>query len=213
MNLSEDAHFVKRISNITHVGVFVGVGSWRKLGVDPRLYPRALSEACEASIEDHPSLRPDEILERAWRKVTSSEIPGSSTALLLSVSRSQVAYCSLGDCGVVVLRKPDVAGTAAHTGISATRAPLPRSSTTVARFQLTVSARLDERGRDKPFEAPSNANVGTVPVFADDIIVMATDGLFDNVALETVAEVCDQWEHDKSTSRRSASARKRENVP
>ena len=26
---------------------------------------------------------------------------------------------------------------------------------------------------------------------------MATDGLFDNVALETVAEVCDQWEHDK----------------
>ena len=24
---------------------------------------------------------------------------------------------------------------------------------------------------------------------------MATDGLFDNVALETVAEVCDQWEH------------------
>ena len=66
---------------------------------------------------------------------------------------------------------------------------ITRSSTTVARFQLTVSARAGRtRARTKPFEAPSNANVGTVPVFADDIIVMATDGLFDNVALETVAE-------------------------
>ena len=201
VNLSEDAHFVKRINNITHVGVFDGVGSWRKLGVDPRLYPRALSEACEASIDDRPSLRPDEILERAWRHVTKEEIPGSSTALLLSVSRSRLAYCSLGDCGVVVLRKPDVAGTAAHTGISATRAPLLVAAQQLRDFNLPYQLGWTNEGGTKPFEAPSNANVGTVPVFADDIIVMATDGLFDNVALETVAEVCDQWEHsDKSGS-------------
>ena len=98
---------------------------------------------------------------------------------------------------MVVLRKPDVAGTAAHTGISATRAPLLVAAQQLRDFNLPYQLGWTNEGGTKPFEAPSNANVGTVPVFADDIIVMATDGLFDNVALETVAEVCDAWEHDK----------------
>ena len=79
-----------------------------------------------------------------------------------------------------------MAGTAAHTGISATRAPLLVAAQQLRDFNLPYQLGWTNEGGTKPFEAPSNANVGTVPVFADDIIVMATDGLFDNVAWRLV---------------------------
>lgn len=208
IDLSEDASFVMHSSHATHVGVFDGVGSWRKLGVDPRAYPRSLSKECEQALQDQGSLRPDEVLERAWRRVTDREVPGSSTALLLALRQNSLAYCSLGDCGVVVLRKPDVSGTMTQTGRAqphnahrtTTRAPVLVAAQQLRDFNLPYQLGWTNEGGTKPFETPLQANAGTFPVFAGDIIVAATDGLFDNVSLEGVAEVCDSWERERRGS-------------
>ena len=40
---------------------------------------------------------------------------------------------------------------------------------------------MNESGPIQPFETPENASVLRVPIMEGDLIVLATDGLFDNM--------------------------------
>ena len=47
-----------------------------------------------------------------------------------------------------------------------------------------------------PFETPAQANVGSFPVHVGDVIVVASDGLFDNVPIDDVCDIVEDWEKD-----------------
>lgn len=44
------------------------------------------------------------------------------------------------------------------------------------------------------FETPSDADTASIPIMAGDILVLSTDGLFDNMDLDDVITVVSQWE-------------------
>jgi protein phosphatase PTC7 len=44
------------------------------------------------------------------------------------------------------------------------------------------------------FESPADADTASIPVMPGDIIVMATDGLFDNVDLDDIVKEVSRWE-------------------
>ena len=49
--------------------------------------------------------------------------------------------------------------------------------------------------------------MGSVPVHAGDVVILASDGLFDNVSVDGVAAVVEAWERGPDSGDRSALAR------
>ncbi|KAJ8601512.1 hypothetical protein CTAYLR_006718 [Chrysophaeum taylorii] len=190
--LSEDAHFIHH-DETTYVGVFDGVGSWRKVGVDPRLYPRALADACVAEIKASPVSTPQDILMAAWRRVSRDQVPGSSTACLATIDDDDaISYVNLGDAGLVVLR---------DTPDKTDKAIVLVAPQQLRDFNLPyqlgwTNTTDDDRGATATFETPTHANVATYPVHPGDIVLVASDGLFDNVAVDEIADLVHLWERE-----------------
>jgi protein phosphatase PTC7 len=44
------------------------------------------------------------------------------------------------------------------------------------------------------FESPADADTASIPIMPGDLIILATDGLFDNMDLDDVVQVVTQWE-------------------
>ena len=51
------------------------------------------------------------------------------------------------------------------------------------------------------FESPSDADTASIPVMPGDIIVLATDGLFDNVDLNEIVQEISKWEQEHFSSK------------
>jgi len=186
--------------------------------VDPRVYPRALRDhaVCELDVV-RGVLRPDEVLHKAWRKVAASRVVGSCTACILTLDNdvNQLAYANLGDSGIVVLRAMDraLSGSAlASRSLGRTPgAPLERQVVLVASQQLRAFnlpyqlgyTDAHDGGGDRAegdavggsfFETPAHANVASFPVLASDIVIVGSDGLFDNVSVDDIAVAVSEWE-------------------
>ena len=248
-----------------------------------------MAAACERALSELDRPQPDEVLSRAWRRVTESGVAGSCTALVVTLrqqsnkltfarrgtlsedaSRRRLRdvdrprrtrrgdaaafatwivfgedlfgrYCSLGDCGVVVLRATELAGTAGMAAArdGARRAPVLVAAQQLRDFNLPYQLGWTNEGGTRPFETPAQArrrvpgeggararasrrprlrkggrvelraqaNIGSFPVHVGDVVVIATDGLFDNVAVDDVAEVCEAWERGPDSDDRHALAR------
>ncbi|CAN0030097.1 unnamed protein product [Ectocarpus fasciculatus] len=136
--LSEDAHFVLDVAwptettdTVNYVGLADGVGSWRRVGVDPREFSHRLMHWAREyivsmspgsgiggeGVTSPPPPKPHEVLMAAWEYTIgekASLVVGSSTACVaaLDYDLEQLSFSNIGDCGVVVLRHidSDVAG-------------------------------------------------------------------------------------------------------
>ena len=59
----------------------------------------------------------------------------------------------------------------------------------------------------EPFEKPGDATVGNFPVHRGDVIVVGSDGLFDNVEIVDIAEIVGEWEAAGSGDRDALAAK------
>jgi protein phosphatase PTC7 len=203
----------------TYMGVADGVGSWREYGVDPRLFARRLMEECANIVREAESpstgaekfrrvIAPAEIMAQAYERVKADNIIGSCTACvaLFDNVRHQLHFSNLGDSGIIVLRHidSDVAGTLKRDRST------PRSERTsdlrvayVSQQQLRsfnhpyqlgwTGEEMDE-GENHSFKKASDACTSSIHVRRGDIIIMATDGLFDNVDVDDIAHLALEWE-------------------
>lgn len=46
------------------------------------------------------------------------------------------------------------------------------------------------------FETPADADTASIPIMPGDLIILATDGLFDNMDLDDIVQVVTQWESE-----------------
>jgi protein phosphatase PTC7 len=208
---------------MTYVGVADGVGYWRAYGVDPRNFSHALMKECALVLEEaaetaqlreskgekpRRGLRPGEVLSNAYDRVRDQNIIGSSTACvaLFDNLRHQLHFSNLGDSGIIVLRHidSDVAGALKRNR------QLPRSerksdlqAVFVSQqqlhsfnhpFQLGWTGEELDKNVKTSFSDAKSACTTSIHVRRGDIIIMATDGLFDNVDIEDIATVALQWE-------------------
>jgi len=209
---------------VTYMGVADGVGSWREYGVDPREFSHQLMKECENILREASTtlrdfkgddkfrrlIMPDEVLSQAYERVKVENIIGSSTACIgmFDNTRHQLHFSNLGDSGIIVLRHidSDVAG-ALKRDRTTPRAER-KSDIRVAfvsqqqlrsfnhPFQLGWTGEDIDESDGSSFKSASDSCTSSIHVRRGDIIIMATDGLFDNVDIDDIAQISLKWEQD-----------------
>lgn len=174
----EDASFMT--SNA--VGVFDGVGSWSRYNIDAGLYAKKLAAASEDVIlrgkTRGTQLSARSILSEAVQRTT---VAGTSTALIAVLSDDKLNVCNVGDGGALIIR---------DSRISFATRPQQRS--------FNIPYQLGFRRRNDL----STAAVSSIPLREGDIIILASDGIWDNLWHSTIVWLVSQY-----TRRRSANTR------
>lgn len=175
----EDACFISRYKSVHVAGVADGVGGWRKYGVDPSQFSSHLMRHCSDIVnagEFQPN-RPDLIIANAFDKLSVSPRPiGSSTACVVVIHQRTLYAANLGDSGYIVYRKGKI---------------IQRSAEQVhyfnAPFQLTL---LPEQCDLEGFirDTPEKSDLQRLEMESGDVVLLATDGLWDNVPDSVIVE-------------------------
>ncbi|WOG86238.1 hypothetical protein DCAR_0205439 [Daucus carota subsp. sativus] len=171
----DDAHFV--CVNEKVIGVTDGVGGWAGIGVNAGLYARELMSNSVGAILNEPKdgIDPFRVLTRLepilLQKLRDPQQPASyvlkkkgytpSVPLISLRGTEGVHAINLGDSGFIVLRD----------GCTVFESPVQQHGFNFT-YQLECSSRSDQ---------PSSGQVFMIPVVPGDVIVVGTDGLFDNL--------------------------------
>jgi protein phosphatase PTC7 len=206
--------------DVTYLGVADGVGSWREYGVDPRLFSHKLMEECANILQEASAtaksgqekfrrmIAPAEILAQAYERVKAEDIIGSTTACvaLFDQIRHQLHFSNLGDSGLIVLRHidSDVAGALKR---DKTKPRTERTSDLRVAFvsqqqlhsfnhpyQLGWTGRELDEGETRSFKNAADSCTTSIHVRRGDIVILATDGLFDNVDVDDICSMALEWE-------------------
>ena len=161
----EDACYISPDERV--LAVFDGVGAWSNIGVDPGLYSKNLASECGKAYEKLKATEPLALLEKAW--LNSQHITGSSTACCLVLSERKLKAANLGDSGFLVIRR---------TG------------------KLVHYQKEQQHGFNFPYQLgtgstdePDDADMCELDVEDGDVVVVATDGVLDNLFPEEIVQI------------------------
>jgi len=160
------------------IAIADGVGGWRKRGVDPAKFSRCLMDQTHLIVSKATEnlgevlLASDAILRSAFYALVQvyltkrGEPFGSSTACILSLQKrtGQLDVANLGDSGMMLVREGRVVF---RTESQQTRFNAPYQTTLRPTGDVDDMTHMAERT--------------LVPVQDGDIILLATDGLWDNL--------------------------------
>ena len=144
-----------------------GVGGWAESGVDPARFARQFCANVDKRLEgdvdgNEYSKDPKRLLIDA---VEDTREVGSSTAVIVSLDRDEqlLRTCNLGDSGYLLLRK---------NGLDLTSVFRSKEQTHGFNFPYQIGTGGDD---------PAKADTQVHEVEHNDIVVVGTDGLFDNL--------------------------------
>mmetsp|Transcript_40713 Transcript_40713/g.41420 ORF Transcript_40713/g.41420 Transcript_40713/m.41420 type:complete len:289 (-) Transcript_40713:389-1255(-) len=154
---------------------------------------------------------PSELLDEAYTCVKADNVIGSFTACVtfFDSARHQLHFSNLGDSGIIVLRHIDsnIAGSLKR---DRTKPRLERKSDLRVAFVSTQQLQAfnhpyqlgwtgeELKDGDTSFKSPSESCTTSIHIRRGDIIIMATDGLFDNVDIDDIAQTALEWEQKNS---------------
>eukprot|EP00188_Purpureofilum_apyrenoidigerum_P002247 Plantae.Rhodophyta-Purpureofilum_apyrenoidigerum.ctg23761.p1 GENE.Plantae.Rhodophyta-Purpureofilum_apyrenoidigerum.ctg23761~~Plantae.Rhodophyta-Purpureofilum_apyrenoidigerum.ctg23761.p1 ORF type:complete len:299 (+),score=53.20 Plantae.Rhodophyta-Purpureofilum_apyrenoidigerum.ctg23761:140-1036(+) len=168
----EDAFFVDE----TTAGVFDGVGGWARKGVDPGLYARKLAELTKVKLSKETVLV--DALDQAHR---DNHLKGSCTACILRIDPSgTITVLNVGDSGLLAFRP--------GKGI------FYRSSEQQHFFNCPFQLSSDYQDRAK------DGSLEEFAVEPGDYLLLATDGLLDNIHDEDIEFVMKRL-HEQSNGK------------
>ncbi|KAE8672691.1 putative protein phosphatase 2C BIPP2C1 [Hibiscus syriacus] len=162
----EDAYFIARQN---WLGVADGVGQWSLEGISVGVFAKELMENCERIVCDRNGVPnqitdPVEVLNRA---AVNTQTRGSSTVLVAYFDDRALHVANIGDSGFMIVRNGAV---------------FKRSSPML--YELNFPVQI-ERG-----DYPSDfVEVYKIDLDEDDVIITATDGLFDNLYEKDIASI------------------------
>ncbi|ORZ16534.1 phosphatase 2C-like domain-containing protein [Absidia repens] len=218
VQVGDDAYFVRNDS----LGVSDGVGGWRThTGANPALYSRKLMHYAQVELDRIKSnVRPQhvpqhipnpvEIMENAYHLTTldaqnevsrsnyQEGIVGSTTACIVVLCQDELRVANLGDCGISVIRRNNYVF----------RSEEQQHSFNFP-YQLGTAS----------FDSPLDAQQFTIKVEEGDIMILASDGLFDNLYDDEIMEEVqnciekDQLDHSASSTESSSEILPLSNVP
>eukprot|EP00592_Proboscia_alata_P024864 CAMPEP_0194445048 /NCGR_PEP_ID=MMETSP0176-20130528/127625_1 /TAXON_ID=216777 /ORGANISM="Proboscia alata, Strain PI-D3" /LENGTH=651 /DNA_ID=CAMNT_0039271537 /DNA_START=468 /DNA_END=2424 /DNA_ORIENTATION=+ len=169
----EDAIFVKERT----FGVFDGVSGAEKLDGVP-LYSKTMSEQMDIMVDDTMDLEEGLTLKQLERTMLEAaeyadgEATGATTGIVASVGKDNVLRAlNVGDSGLLVIRDSKI---------------LSRSKDIVHYFDCPYQLAFDSPDR------PRDGTKLTVNLQSQDLILMATDGIFDNLSDDLVLEISDE---------------------
>jgi len=181
-SLGEDAFYLNKTkSDYDSYGVADGVGGWRNQGVDPSLFSSTLMRECLlASSQMNETSCPKGILEEAMininetHKNTNYSLLGSSTAItsIIDKEAQSARICNLGDSGYLHIRAGRV---------------ISKSKDQTHYFNCPYQLAASTPGSRSITDTPKKGDIYKIKkILPQDILLLATDGLFDNVPQEYI---------------------------
>ncbi|KAK5174164.1 Protein phosphatase 2C 7 [Saxophila tyrrhenica] len=195
----EDAFFATTLGDSdNHVafGVADGVGGWQDQGIDPSVFSHGLcglmaGTAQLHSVEDSGMLRPQALLQTAYDAVIANPriLAGGSTACLAVIDHEgAMETANLGDSGYMVFGpgkvayKSDVQTHAFNTPFQMAKVP------TKMMAQYAIFGGESSGGKHFS-ETPRQAEVVRQNVKHGDVVVFATDGVWDNLSAQDTLSI------------------------
>jgi len=165
--LGEDAYYISPRGDC--IGVFDGVGGWsREYGVDARAYSQKLAEGARVAFEEKSIRDPIKICQFAWEG--AKEISGTSTAcVVVFESTGHMKAGNIGDSGALLLRQ----------GKSAFR-------TREQQVEFNMPYQI---GTGSDLTPDTHGDLDKVALAEGDWIIVASDGLFDNLENDEIIKV------------------------
>lgn len=164
------------------IGVFDGVGSWKGEGVDAGKYSRRLARLTSRQLESS-RITSFEALRKA---ALQNKLPGSSTACVANISGSNLCGVNVGDSGLIVFRDGQAVF---ETNMGTHGYNFPH--------QLK-SGHLKDLFQSTPID---------VSLQYGDVIITASDGLFDNVSISDIKGIVKthvlSWNADRNDIRQT----------
>lgn len=171
----EDAYFLS--SDMKVIGVADGVGGWGDIGVDPAFYSKSLMEGAKMAAENPLNPRdPVEVMSEGYQY--SQYVQGSSTCCILVLEGNHLNAANLGDSGFMVIRGLDI---------------VYRSKEQQHSFNFPYQ--IGTGSADKPHHAQRIQ----VEVQPDDLVILGTDGLWDNLFDEDIIDIVANAPSDPAT--------------
>lgn len=182
LDCGEDSFFTAAHNKA--MGVADGVGGWRRSGVDPSEFSNALMQHAKTYTDEHGAekyLDPQKIMQVAHEMVLKEKKvkAGSSTACIATLRKApdgshELDIANLGDSGLIVVRDHETVFRAEE-----------RTHGFNTPYQLGVIP--PEKAHRNINDKASQAAREKVKVKEGDVIVVGTDGLFDNYFTQNIA--------------------------
>ncbi|RUS29098.1 hypothetical protein BC938DRAFT_481062 [Jimgerdemannia flammicorona] len=179
MQVGEDSYFMRYDA----LGVADGVGGWSGTpGANPALYSRKMMHYAFMELErydniederfyEYSDVNPVEILEASYEQcqidAMREGIVGSTTVCLAILRDDELRIANLGDCGLTIIRRNHFAF---------------RTEEQQHSFNFPYQLGTGQ------FDRPSDAQQFRVRVQRGDIVVIGSDGVFDNLFDEDILE-------------------------
>ncbi|MCJ1472624.1 hypothetical protein MMC13_001273 [Lambiella insularis] len=196
-NSGQDAFFVSTIgkSNNVAFGVADGVGGWSDSGIDSADFSHGLCErmadvAIGTSTHQERILRPRDLLQKAYAAlVNEKKIRGGGSTACVAVGSSDgiLQVANLGDSGFVQLR-PNKLYYASKPQTHAFNTPYQMSL-----LHPSLLARAKAFGHKPLSDEPRDASVTDHTVNHGDVLIFATDGVWDNISSAEVLKLVSRY--------------------
>ncbi|EIE89445.1 hypothetical protein G6F46_009056 [Rhizopus delemar] len=182
VDAGEDAFFQTTTPEGLAIGVADGVGGWSTVGVDPALFSWTLMDNAAMVAKNQRVVDAHQILDRAFYKLRKSGkvAAGSSTACILNLSKTtgEMTSCNLGDSAFLLVRDKKIVY----------ESPSQQHYFNCP-YQLTVVPD-SYPNRDKlVIDLPKDADTKKFYLKNGDLILLATDGYFDNMYSDETLDI------------------------
>ncbi|KAI1817726.1 protein serine/threonine phosphatase 2C [Poronia punctata] len=190
----QDAFFISRVgdSNAVAFGVADGVGGWEESGVDPADFAHSFCDYMASAAYEHKHdgsevlLTPRALMQRGYDDVVkdrSIQAGGSTASVAVASEDGKLEVANLGDSGFVHLRL-----NAVHSYSE------PQTHAFNTPYQLSIVppsmlARAAAFGGAQLCDYPKDADVTQHRLKHGDILVLASDGVWDNLFNQDILRI------------------------
>ncbi|XP_021751047.1 probable protein phosphatase 2C 62 isoform X2 [Chenopodium quinoa] len=158
----KDAHFVSK----NWFGVADGVGQWSLGGVDMGLYAHEFMQNCEKLLKST-SARLTNVKQLLQQSAAITQSTGAARVLIAHLDKEVLHVANIGDSGFVIIRNGTV---------------VQKSSPMVHEFSFPYAIGLGD-------DSVEDAEEYHIDLEDGDVIITATDGLFDNLYDQEIASM------------------------
>jgi protein phosphatase PTC7 len=172
-----------------------GVGSWNEMGIDPALFSQELCRLIGKNYQNY--LFEKEMQNEGSENSNKNFINELNLKAILTQSVEENDF--LGSSTVCCLYLDPLSNTLYSVNIGDSAYMILRKDNVKNLYKILYKSEEQTHGFNIPYQVgkegdnPRNAQVNKIQLQVDDLVILATDGLWDNLSDEEITNVCNSF--------------------